>query len=67
MPSRNRLWKLLGVAAVTGVATSGLLIERQVRVPAAYTPSEVTARLRERYQQAREASQDAQRGVDGSE
>jgi hypothetical protein len=43
-----RIWKLIGLAGLAGVATSGVLIARAERRRRAYTPDEVRARLHER-------------------
>ncbi len=67
MPSLNRWWKLLGLAAVAGVAATGAVIDRQTRTSTAYAPSEITAHLRRRFQEARERAADSAAGLDGSE
>ena len=41
-------WKVLGVAAFAGVATGGVLIVRDERRRAAYSPDEVRDRLHAR-------------------
>jgi hypothetical protein len=43
-----RLWKLLGLAGLAGVAATGVVIARSERQRRAYTPEEIRARLRER-------------------
>lgn len=43
-----RVWKLLGLAGMAGVAATGVVIARGERVRRAYTPEEVRARLHER-------------------
>ena len=43
-----RLWKLLGLAGVAGVAATGIVIVRSERQRRAYTPEEVRAKLHER-------------------
>jgi hypothetical protein len=43
-----RIWKLVGLAGLAGVATSGVLIARAERRRRAYTPEEIRARLHER-------------------
>ena len=58
-PSRGTGWKF-GGAKIYGMS-------RKVSAAEERRISEILARLRERYQQAREASQDAQRGIEGSE
>jgi hypothetical protein len=44
-----RLWKLLGVAGLAGVAATGAVLVRKERQRRAYTPDDVRARLHERY------------------
>ena len=51
-----RLWKLLGLAGLTGVAATGVVLARNERQRRAYTPDDVRARLHER---AREPGRDA--------
>ncbi len=43
-----RLWKVLGLASVGGVAATGILIARSERKRRAYTPEEVRAKLHAR-------------------
>jgi hypothetical protein len=43
-----RLWKLLGVAGLAGVAATGAVLVRNERQRRAYTPDDVRARLHER-------------------
>ena len=43
-----RLWKLLGVAGLAGVAAGGAVLARNERQRRAYTPDDVRARLHER-------------------
>jgi hypothetical protein len=43
-----RLWKLLGLAGLTGVAATGVVLARNERQRRAYTPDDVRARLHER-------------------
>ncbi len=43
-----RLWKLLGLAGLAGVAATGVVIARGERQRRAYTPEEIRARLHER-------------------
>jgi hypothetical protein len=43
-----RLWKLLGVAGLAGVAATGAVLVRNERQRRAYTPDDVRARLQER-------------------
>lgn len=46
------MWKVLGVAAFAGVAAGGVLIARDERRRASYTPDEVRERLQDRLAQA---------------
>ena len=43
-----RLWKLLGVAGLAGVAAGSVVIARNERQRRAYTPDDVRTRLHER-------------------
>ncbi|MGA8209480.1 MAG: hypothetical protein WB441_04330 [Nocardioidaceae bacterium] len=43
-----RLWRLLGVAGLAGVAATGAIIARDQRQRSSLTPDEVRARLHER-------------------
>jgi hypothetical protein len=43
-----RLWKLLGLAGIAGVAAGGVVLARNERQRRAYTPDDVRARLHER-------------------
>ena len=43
-----RLWKLLGVAGLAGVAATGAVLARNERQRRVYTPEDVRARLHER-------------------
>jgi hypothetical protein len=43
-----RLWKLLGVAGLAGVAATGAVLARNERQRRAYTPDDVRTRLHER-------------------
>jgi hypothetical protein len=43
-----RLWKLLGLAGLAGVAATGVVVARNERQRRAYTPDDVRARLHER-------------------
>jgi len=55
-----RLWKLLGIAGLTGVAATGAIIARDQRRRAQLTPEQVRARLQERI--ARIQSADGESG-----
>jgi hypothetical protein len=50
-----RLWKLLGLAGLAGVAAGGAVLARNERQRRAYTPDDVRARLHERAATAIEA------------
>ena len=54
-----RLWKLLGVAGLAGVAAGGVVLARNERQRRAYTPADVRARLHERATAATDAPQPA--------
>lgn len=43
-----KLWRLLGVAGLAGVAATGVILARDQRKRAQLTPEEVRARLHER-------------------
>jgi hypothetical protein len=43
-----RLWKIVGLAGLAGVAATGVVVARNERQRRAYTPDEVRAKLRER-------------------
>lgn len=47
-----RVWKVLGVAGLAGVAASGVAVARAERRRRAYEPGDVRARLHERHQEA---------------
>jgi hypothetical protein len=44
-----RLWKVLGLAGLAGVAATGAVLVRNERQRRAYTPDDVRARLHERH------------------
>lgn len=46
------MWKVLGVAAFAGVAAGGVLIARDERRRASYTPDEVRERLQDKLAEA---------------
>jgi len=50
-----KLWRVLGVAGVAGVAATGVIIARDQRRRAQLTPDEVRARLHERLAEQRDA------------
>ncbi len=51
-----RWWKVLGLAAFAGVATTGVMVVRAERRRRAYTPEEIRDRLHARYAEAAAAS-----------
>ncbi|KXK61279.1 hypothetical protein AWW66_14575 [Micromonospora rosaria] len=52
MRQRVQWWKVLGLAGLAGVAATGVVIARAERRRRAYTPEEIRARLRDRYEEA---------------
>ncbi|MDK3256512.1 hypothetical protein [Blastococcus capsensis] len=44
-----RLWKLLGLAGLAGVAATGTVLARNERQRRAYSPDDVRSRLHERH------------------
>jgi hypothetical protein len=44
-----RLWKVLGLAGLAGVAAGGAVLARNERQRRAYTPDDVRSRLHERH------------------
>ena len=51
-----KMWKILGLAGVAGVAATGVIIARDQRQRAQLTPDEVRARLHERLAEAQSGS-----------
>jgi hypothetical protein len=47
-----RWWKVVGLAGIVGIAATGVVIARAERRRRSYTPDEVRARLRSRYEEA---------------
>jgi hypothetical protein len=43
-----RLWKIVGLAGLAGVAATGVAVARNERKRRAYTPEQVRAKLHER-------------------
>ena len=43
-----KIWKIVGLASVVGVAATGAMTVRSERLRRAYTPEEIRARLHER-------------------
>jgi hypothetical protein len=56
-----RWYKVLGLAAFAGVATTGAVIVRDQRRREAYTPAEVRERLQARLAETPETREDPQR------
>jgi hypothetical protein len=52
MPASNRVWKIVGLAGLLGVVTTGALVARNERERRSYTPDEVRDRLQERLRAA---------------
>ncbi len=50
-----KLWKVLGVASVVGVAATGAVIARDQRRRSSYTPDEVRTKLQERLDEVQRA------------
>jgi hypothetical protein len=44
-----KLWKILGIAGLTGVAATGAIIAREQRKRAQVTPDDVRRQLHERF------------------
>ena len=51
-----KLWKVLGLAGLAGVAATGAIIARDQRHRAQLTPEQVRARLRERFESSSSSS-----------
>jgi hypothetical protein len=58
-----RLWKLLGLAGLAGVAAGGVVLARNERQRRAYTPDDVRTRLHERAAAATPAPHPATRAL----
>jgi hypothetical protein len=54
----GKLWKVLGLAGLAGVAATGVVIARNQRARAQVTPDEVRRRLRQRVEETERAGQD---------
>jgi hypothetical protein len=54
-----RVWKVLGLAGVAGVAAGGVAVAREQRRRNSYTPDEIRSRLRERVDGASATSVEA--------
>lgn len=53
-----RIWKIVGLAGLTGVAATGAVVARNERQRRAYTPDQVRAKLRERAANIEESGAD---------
>ena len=53
-----KLWRVLGVAGLAGVAATGVILARDQRKRAQLTPEEVRARLQARLEEAEEEAGD---------
>ncbi|MDH2424918.1 hypothetical protein [Sphaerisporangium sp. TRM90804] len=51
-----RWWKILGLAAFTGVAATGVVVARAERRRLSYTPDQIRGRLRARLAEAADPS-----------
>ena len=51
-----RWWKLVGLAALAGVAATGVVVVRAERKRRSYTPEEIRQRLHERLDRAGSSS-----------
>ena len=54
-----KLWKALGLAGITGVAATGVIIARNQRARANLTPDQVRQRLQQRVEETERAGQDS--------
>lgn len=52
-----KMWKVLGVAGLAGVAATGVIVARDERRRSQLTPDDVRARLHERYAATRALDQ----------
>ena len=53
-----KLWKVLGLAGLAGVATTGVIIARDQRQRAQLSPEDVRARLHQRLAEAQDSDDD---------
>ncbi len=60
-----KLWKVLGVAGLSGVAATGVIIARNQRTRVQLTPDQIRQRLHERVDRAEHAGQDPDGGPGG--
>lgn len=51
-----KLWKVLGIAGLAGVAATGVIMARDQRRRVQLEPEEIRARLQQRLEQAESAS-----------
>lgn len=58
-----KLWRVLGVAGLAGVAATGVIIARDQRQRAQLTPDQVRDRLHERLESGRSAPGDPARAA----
>jgi len=54
-----RWWKVVGLAGLAGVATTGIVLARAERQRRAYTPAEIRDRLHERVSAASDVERPA--------
>jgi hypothetical protein len=54
----GKLWKVLGLAGLAGVAATGVVIARNQRARTQVTPAEVRRRLHQRVEETERAGQD---------
>jgi hypothetical protein len=52
------IWKLVGLAGVAGVVAGGVLVARDQRKRASYTPEDIRAKLHQRLAEAGPSSAD---------
>ncbi len=55
----RNVWKWIGLAGVVGVAAGGVLVARDQRRRAAYTPNDIRARLHQRLAEAEHTERSA--------
>jgi len=61
-----KLWKVLGVAGLAGVAATGAIIARDQRKRAQLTPEEIRSKLHERVAEAQAGTQSASGSTDSN-
>jgi hypothetical protein len=57
-----KLWKVLGLAGLAGVAATGVIMAREQRQRSQLEPEEIRSRLHERLKQAEVSSSPDERG-----